>query len=189
MHPRACYARSRARISASSRCWAGWSARGGWGARRRPRVRRPAFGVPHCVVQLTYSSGHDLFYQLSIHCMQASARRVHSSCRCSQQYTRSNLLMFKFILSLSLVLQWLDGQANRSWCTPASAACAVLARTSSRNWRRRHAVPLGEPDVDGEYGGPRLQARHGGGRAMGGWAPQADILAHRALGGLVSHCG
>ncbi|CAA0834803.1 Unknown protein [Striga hermonthica] len=101
----------------------------------------------------------------------------------------------------SEILRWLDRKGPRSTvyvsfgseCFPSKEEIAEIARgleacRASFVWVIRFpaggSVPLEEALPEGFLG--RVGDR---GLVVPGWAPQADVLAHRNTGGFVSHCG
>uniref|UniRef100_A0A7N0RGQ3 Glycosyltransferase n=1 Tax=Kalanchoe fedtschenkoi TaxID=63787 RepID=A0A7N0RGQ3_KALFE len=62
-------------------------------------------------------------------------------------------------------------------------------------WALRKPPPEGKMSPPGEFTDPQeilpegFLSRIGARGLVCGWAPQAEILAHRAIGGFVSHCG
>ncbi|GER56344.1 flavonoid glycosyltransferase UGT94C2 [Striga asiatica] len=101
----------------------------------------------------------------------------------------------------SEILRWLDGKGPRSTmyvsfgseCFPSKEEMAEIARGleschASFVWVVRFpaegSIPLEEALPEGFLG--RVGER---GMVVVGWAPQADVLAHRSTGGFVSHCG
>ncbi|CAL1352175.1 unnamed protein product [Linum trigynum] len=107
------------------------------------------------------------------------------------------------------ILRWLDGQPEESvvfLCFGSMGAfdeaqlreiAAGLERTGCRFlWSIRKPPPaegISLPaDYDGNYGEFLPEGFEGRTKGTGmicGWAPQVEVLAHRAVGGFVSHCG
>ncbi|KAG2546253.1 hypothetical protein PVAP13_9KG044643 [Panicum virgatum] len=93
------------------------------------------------------------------------------------------------------ILQWLDGRPAGSvvyvcfgsTCALGESQLRELA-TGLRASRRPFLWVI--PAPGGEGGAAREERASSHGMVVAGrWAPQAEILAHRAVGGFVTHCG
>ncbi|CAA0812996.1 UDP-glycosyltransferase 71B6 [Striga hermonthica] len=107
-----------------------------------------------------------------------------------------------------VVMRWLDGQPDSSvvflcfgsagWFGAEQVKEIAEGLENSRQrflWSLRKPAPEGKFEFPGEYDDPRevlpegfLEQTVGFGKVIG-WAPQMAVLAHRAVGGFVSHCG
>ncbi|KAK9285154.1 hypothetical protein L1049_024339 [Liquidambar formosana] len=106
------------------------------------------------------------------------------------------------------IIKWLDDQPQSSvvflcfgslGCFGAAQAneiAVALERSGHRFlWSLRQPPPQGEFAMPSDYANfegilpEGFLERIGGRGMMCGWAPQVEVLAHKAIGGFVSHCG
>ncbi|GER53981.1 UDP-sugar:glycosyltransferase [Striga asiatica] len=107
-----------------------------------------------------------------------------------------------------VVMRWLDGQPDSSvvflcfgsggWfgAEQVKEISEGLENSGQRFlWSLRKPAPEGKLEFPGEYEDPGevlpegfLERTVGFGKVIG-WAPQIAVMAHRAVGGFVSHCG
>ncbi|XP_054799633.1 anthocyanidin 3-O-glucosyltransferase 2-like [Prosopis cineraria] len=114
----------------------------------------------------------------------------------------------KTVTQGSHVMQWLDDQPPSSvlfLCFGSRGyfqenQVREIARALERSgvhflWSLRKPPPKGSMKAPGDYSNPEevlpegFIARTAEIGRVTGWAPQAQILAHKAVGGFVSHCG
>uniref|UniRef100_A0ACD5X6E2 Uncharacterized protein n=1 Tax=Avena sativa TaxID=4498 RepID=A0ACD5X6E2_AVESA len=126
-------------------------------------------------------------------------RRVDGSCkkvflvgprRAAPSTARSNVTV-AVAAERDPILQWLDGQAAGSVVYACFGSTCGLSADQLKELGaglRASGVPfLWVIPTPAE--GMEERASRNGMVVAGRWAPQAEILAHRAVGGFVSHCG
>ncbi|KAJ8759786.1 hypothetical protein K2173_009887 [Erythroxylum novogranatense] len=95
------------------------------------------------------------------------------------------------------IMKWLDDQPEESVVFLCFGSAGSFHETHGHRflWSIRKSAPKGEFSLPGEYtnydeifpDGFMQRTRNKG--MVCGWAPQVQILSHKATGGFVSHCG